>query len=242
MHQKFSQMAVHEVSDGSEYEEDYKSVASSSKGANGSTNGYGHHDTSPSRSRADGEYPHAQSPYTSTTRTGSPISQRVQSPVSTRNYSAEAALARSTSSYSQSRLDHGQTVTYASTRRSEDDSPRSLVSQPSQPPSAASTASKTGRARSASNANSPQISANNPNTAFVKIKIFDRLTQDLIAIRVNPRVTHEQLMEKVRARLGDDIHQLAYRDSISNTFEGLLNDMSLRQWLESTDKHVLYAD
>lgn len=243
---KFSQMKVNGVqgrySDASEYEEDRRSVTGSSRGTNGANGGYDRNVTSPTKSRFDGAYARAQSPYTSTTRTGSPVSHRVHSPTTTRNYSAEAALARSTSTYSQSRHGYGQPVAFDNSRRSEDDSPRSPISQPSQPPSAASGGSAMGRARSASNANSPPISASNPNTAFVKIKIFDRLTQDLIAIRVNPRVTHDQLMEKVRARLGDDVHQLAYRNSISNTFEGLADDMSLKQWLESTDKHVLYAD
>ena len=78
--------------------------------------------------------------------------------------------------------------------------------------------------------------------SFVKIKIFDRLTQDLIAIRVNPRVTHAQLMDKVRSRLGDDVQHLAYRNSITNTFSALDDDSSLKQWLEGADKHVLYAD
>lgn len=247
MQEKFSQMEMKDAqdrySDASEYEEDRRSATGSAKGTNGGVIGrYDRNVTSPTKSRADAGHARAHSPYTSTSRTGSPVSQRVHSPTTTRNYSAEAALARSTSSYSQSRHEYGSSVTFTNSRRSDDDSPKSPISHPSQPPSAASAGSGAGRARSASNANSPPISASNPNTAFVKIKIFDRLTQDLIAIRVNPRVTHEQLMDKVRARLGDDVHQLAYRNSISNTFEGLVDDMSLKQWLESTDKHVLYAD
>ncbi|KAJ3569352.1 hypothetical protein NP233_g5106 [Leucocoprinus birnbaumii] len=109
-----------------------------------------------------------------------------------------------------------------------------------------SSQSTSGRARSQSNAtsnlNNPPISAANPQTAFVKIKIFDRVADDLIAIRVHPKVTHLELMEKVQARLGSDVTILRYRDSITNTFVGLGGDEDLRVWMEGTDKHVLYAD
>ncbi|KAF7353082.1 Protein kinase activator [Mycena venus] len=79
-------------------------------------------------------------------------------------------------------------------------------------------------------------------TAFVKIKIFDRVADDLIAIRVHPRVTHMELMDKVQARLGGEVARLKYRDSMSNQFVGLDNDQQLRAWIDGTDKHVLYAD
>ncbi|KAG5645758.1 hypothetical protein DXG03_005295 [Asterophora parasitica] len=99
------------------------------------------------------------------------------------------------------------------------------------------------RSHSTSNAlNSPSISAMNPQTAFVKIKIFDRVADDLIAIRVHPRVTHAELMDKVQARLGGEVLHLRYRDSGSNDFIGLDGDEDLRAWIESTDKHVLFAD
>ncbi|EEB87516.1 hypothetical protein MPER_15110 [Moniliophthora perniciosa FA553] len=99
-----------------------------------------------------------------------------------------------------------------------------------------------GRSRSQSNANNPPISAVNPQTAFVKIKIFDRVADDLIAIRVHPRVTHSELMEKVQARLGSEVSNLRYRDSVNNTFIVLDNDNQLRVWMDGTDKHILYAD
>jgi len=76
----------------------------------------------------------------------------------------------------------------------------------------------------------------------VKIKIFDRVADDLVAIRVHPKVTHLELMEKVQARLGSDVTVLRYRDSITNTFVGLGSDEDLRLWMEGTGKHVLYAD
>ncbi|KAF9569424.1 hypothetical protein CPC08DRAFT_757028 [Agrocybe pediades] len=102
------------------------------------------------------------------------------------------------------------------------------------------------RSRSQSNAainmNAPPISATNPQTAFVKIKIFDRVADDLIAIRVHPKVTHVELMDKVQSRLGGEVTNLRYRDSMTNTFVGLDTDDELRAWMEGTDKHVLYAD
>ena len=92
------------------------------------------------------------------------------------------------------------------------------------------------------NPNNPPISSVNSQTAFVKIKIFDRVTDDLVAIRVHPRVTHAELMDKVQTRLGGDVGNLKYRDSLTNTYVGLDSDDELRAWMEGADKHVLYAD
>lgn len=122
---------------------------------------------------------------------------------------------------------------------------RSSVASGTSPTSARSQTSTANRSRSHSNAtrvNSPPISATNPQTAFVKIKIFDSITEDLIAIRVHPRVTHSQLMEKIQSRLGSGVKNLKYRESTSGAFVELLDDTELREWLESTDRHVLYAD
>jgi bud emergence protein 1 len=121
----------------------------------------------------------------------------------------------------------------------------SMHSSNSQSTSSTQSSQAGGRARSGSNANnfnSPSISAANPQTAFVKIKIFDRVADDLIAIRVHPKVSHTELMDKVQTRLGGEVANLRYRDSASNTFVGLDNDQELRLWMEHTDKHVLYAD
>jgi len=68
------------------------------------------------------------------------------------------------------------------------------------------------------------------------------VTDDLIALRVHPRVLHSELMDKVQARLGTEIMHLRYRDSLSNEFIGLDNDDALGDWMGSTDKHVLYAE
>jgi bud emergence protein 1 len=107
---------------------------------------------------------------------------------------------------------------------------------------AISSRSRSHSSAAASNLNTPTISAANPQTAFVKIKIFDRVADDLIAIRVHPRVTHAELMDKVQSRLGGEVANLRYRDSLTNDFVGLDSDSDLRIWMDSTDKHVLYAD
>ena len=99
--------------------------------------------------------------------------------------------------------------------------------------------------RSHSNAakvNSPPISATNPQPAFIKIKIFDSTTEDLIAIRAHPRVTHNQLMEKVKSRLGEGVKQLKYRESKGGIFVEIFDDEGLGSWIGSTDKHILYAE
>jgi len=107
---------------------------------------------------------------------------------------------------------------------------------------ATSSRSRSHSTATTTNLNTPPISSANPQTAFVKIKIFDRVADDVIAIRVHPKVTHAELMDKVQARLGGDVGNLRYRDSLTNTYVGLDSDDELRAWMEGTDKHVLYAD
>ncbi|KAI0079693.1 hypothetical protein K474DRAFT_1705378 [Panus rudis PR-1116 ss-1] len=124
-----------------------------------------------------------------------------------------------------------------------DTSPISMRS--SQTPSiATSGTSISGRSRSQSTAtmNTPPISANNPQTAFVKIKIFDKASDEVVAIRVHPRVTHSQLVDKVQARLGTSVTHLRFRDSMSNGLIDLDDDDALRSWMDGTDRHVLYAE
>lgn len=112
------------------------------------------------------------------------------------------------------------------------------------PPSSMHSSQPSSRTRSSSaahnNLNAPPVSAENPQTAFVRIKIF--VVDDLIAIRVHPKVTHSELMKKVQGRLGTYITTLQYRDSLSNELVGLENDGDLREWLDRTAKHVLYAE
>jgi bud emergence protein 1 len=93
-------------------------------------------------------------------------------------------------------------------------------------------------------AGTPTISASVPQTAFIKIKIFDRVQDDLIAIRVHPRVTHEQLLDKVQQRLGGQVARLSYRETgeEGEDYVPLQQDDDVLWWIGSTDKHVLYAD
>ncbi|KAG8755242.1 bud emergence protein 1 [Serendipita sp. 396] len=101
---------------------------------------------------------------------------------------------------------------------------------------------------SSGNPNSPRISVSNPNAAFVKIKIFHSSTDELIAIRVSPRVSRRQLMEKIRERLGNNVENVKYRDGMATGsggtghFVDVADDGHLREWMSSGDKLVLYAE
>lgn len=87
--------------------------------------------------------------------------------------------------------------------------------------------------------------------AFVKVKVYDRATDDLIALRVHPAVTHLELLEKVRARLGPDINVLQYRvgGGGGNAAAGaaapchqIRDDRDLTEWMAVEDRLVLYAE
>jgi bud emergence protein 1 len=103
---------------------------------------------------------------------------------------------------------------------------------------------RSGGTTTVASAGPPPISANNPQTAFIKIKIFDRIQDDLIAIRVHPRVTHEQLLDKVQQRLGGQVARLSYRETGEDgeDYVPLQQDDDVLWWIGNTDKHVLYAD
>ena len=82
---------------------------------------------------------------------------------------------------------------------------------------------------------------------YIKIKIYDRWTDDLIALRVHPNVSHAELFEKVRARLGSEVNVLRYRTSMSGPGGGgyreVSSDQELRGWMRTEDqKLVLYAE
>ncbi|KAH8106170.1 hypothetical protein BXZ70DRAFT_420964 [Cristinia sonorae] len=137
---------------------------------------------------------------------------------------------------------HANSYSRSSLASSHEPSPISMRS--SQAASVATSAtSASGRSRSQSSAtlNTPSISATNPQTAFVKIKIFDVASDDLVAIRVHPQVTHSQLMDKVQARLGGNISRLSYRNSAGSLI-GLDGDGDLREWLDNTERLVLFTD
>ncbi|KAL7409469.1 hypothetical protein BDY24DRAFT_372521 [Mrakia frigida] len=93
----------------------------------------------------------------------------------------------------------------------------------------------------------PRSTSNNTgggggSAAYKKIKIFDRATDDLIAIRVPPNVSFEQLMEKVQDRVGGGRRKLRYRDSTSAAFRDVAGDDDLEEWMETVEKLVLYAE
>lgn len=98
----------------------------------------------------------------------------------------------------------------------------------------------------------PQTSSSTPNgasnnttngPAFIKIKILDRNTDDMIAIRVPPRVTYDQLVDKVRDRLVAQVSRLQYRNpGVGESYSDVADDQTLREWLDREDKLVLYAE
>ncbi|GAA5912706.1 hypothetical protein JCM5296_003370 [Sporobolomyces johnsonii] len=122
-----------------------------------------------------------------------------------------------------------------------------LSQEPLPSPSAAATA-----------AAAPMGTANQ-NVPFIKIKIFHRNTDDLIAIRVPPTVSHAALLDKVRERLGSDVGNLRYREEVGSAsgppggggqvvmaggarLIGINTDEDLERWVRSGLRLVLYAD
>ncbi|ORY34277.1 hypothetical protein BCR39DRAFT_517407 [Naematelia encephala] len=88
-----------------------------------------------------------------------------------------------------------------------------------------------------------QSSTNQP--PYIKIKIYDRVTDDLIALRVHPNVTHAELFDKVRNRLGPEVTTLRYRTSMGagQQYRDIRDDKELRDWMRTEDqKLVLYAE
>ena len=88
------------------------------------------------------------------------------------------------------------------------------------------------------------LSSSAGGAAFIKIKIFNRATDDLVAIRVPPSVTFAALMEKVKERLGPEINILRYKepDSQANVMMRMTDDEDLREFLATADKFQLFAD
>ncbi|KAK0519593.1 bud emergence protein 1 [Tilletia horrida] len=75
---------------------------------------------------------------------------------------------------------------------------------------------------------------------FIKIKIFNRASDDLVAIRVPPDVSFSGLMGKVRERLGNEIAVMRYRDE--SGMMRLSDDDDLSEWIASGQKLTLWAD
>ncbi|KAM0791467.1 hypothetical protein ACM66B_005920 [Microbotryomycetes sp. NB124-2] len=102
----------------------------------------------------------------------------------------------------------------------------------------------------------PPMGNANQNVPYIKIKIFHRNTDDLIAIRVPPHVSHSALLDKVRERLGSDVVNLRYREEVGNAtptgshvvmaggarLVGIETDLELERWIRSGARLVLYAD
>lgn len=93
----------------------------------------------------------------------------------------------------------------------------------------------------------------NQNVPFIKIKIFHRNTDDLIAIRVPPTVSHTSLLDKVRERLGNDVVNLRYREEVGSQtpsgaqvvmaggarLVGVETDEDLERWIRGGSRLVL---
>ncbi|WVN90935.1 uncharacterized protein L203_106180 [Cryptococcus depauperatus CBS 7841] len=80
---------------------------------------------------------------------------------------------------------------------------------------------------------------------YIKIKIYDRATDDLIAIRVHSSITFSELFEKVTARLGPSVSMLRYRTSMDSGdgYKELKDDKELKDWLRiEGQKLILYAE
>ncbi|KZO92149.1 hypothetical protein CALVIDRAFT_313670 [Calocera viscosa TUFC12733] len=93
---------------------------------------------------------------------------------------------------------------------------------------------------------SPPISANVPQPAYLKIKVFNAQTDDIVAIRVHPRVTFAELMQKIRDRVGD-VSRVRYRGSKYKPGTGDLgvildNDERMVEWFVSGERLILYAE
>ncbi|EJT97738.1 hypothetical protein DACRYDRAFT_119394 [Dacryopinax primogenitus] len=93
---------------------------------------------------------------------------------------------------------------------------------------------------------SPAISANVPQPAYLKIKVFNAQTDDIVAIRVHPRVSFAELMQKIRERVGA-VTRVRYRGSKYRPGTGdlgtiLENDEQMVEWFVSGERLILYAE
>lgn len=103
-----------------------------------------------------------------------------------------------------------------------------------------------------------QSNAANP-PPFVKIKIFHRNTDDLIAIRVPPSIRLGPLLDKVRERLGSEVSHFRYRDETNQPLSPtqmqslivlsggarlveLQSDEELDEWVQTAQRLVAYVD
>lgn len=209
--------------------------------SNGPDSGYEEGDTM-GRSYDGGNVEYVSREYSSRDRAGSSASEYKTAPSGTSHITHSRSSSRTNSrldvhdagrSHSSLEIDPHRANSYARSSIASSHDPSPVRS--SHAPSVSTSVSSRSRAHSA--VNTPPISASVPQAAFVKIKIYDK--DEVVAIRVHPRVTHAQLMDKVNARLGHTPN-LHYRDSMSNVIF-LDNDEELRAWMDSTERHVLWA-
>ena len=115
------------------------------------------------------------------------------------------------------------------------------------------------RQQESSNATSSSSQAASNPPPFVKIKIFHRNTDDLIAIRVPHSIRLSALLDKVRERLACDVSHLRYRDESGAPLSPaqaqsvvvipgggrlleLRDDGELDDWIQHAQKLVAYVD
>jgi len=100
--------------------------------------------------------------------------------------------------------------------------------------------------------------ANNPSTGFLRIKIYQRQTDDLIAIRVPTGIGFQELLQRIHERVGTDVRSVRYRDESGTGYStggstplnanngaklvGIDNDNDLDRWINSGNRLVLYVD
>lgn len=142
------------------------------------------------------------------------------------------------------------------------------TSQRSSPPVQSATSSeRTSGLPSSTHSSSSSQPVNKPASAalaaaqqqgFLRIKIYQHRTDDLIAIRVPTTVTHGQLLDRIRERIGPAINHMRFRDESGRGYStggtapiqasgggrlvALDNDDDLLRWLDAGQRMVLYAD
>ncbi|OAV99549.1 hypothetical protein PTTG_06098 [Puccinia triticina 1-1 BBBD Race 1] len=98
----------------------------------------------------------------------------------------------------------------------------------------------------------------NPSTGFLRIKIYQRQTDDLIAIRAPTGVQFQELLQRIQERVGTDVRSIRFRDESGAGYStggstplnanngarliGIDNDGDLDRWIGSGNRLVLYVD
>ncbi|KAJ2974635.1 hypothetical protein NUW54_g11863 [Trametes sanguinea] len=217
---RVSQHTQHRLSDGSTYEDDVDSGGQTQNGdpyySNGNSYGY----DSPGSSSMHGLPPSSAghqrlgSTASSYRRPSDAVPPRSHSPqVLSQSFSRTHSPAPSRDGLGRSRspleIDPYEANTHSRSSLSSSHDPSPVSMRSSQAGSVHTAATSTsGRSRSTSNAAyTPPISATNPNAAFVKIKIFDRVQDDLVRVLLPPQPARGRAvphLERDAARLRED--------------------------------------